>query len=52
MIHRDLAARNILINADMICKVADFGLARSVGERNDSEDVYKVGDVWGCVQGG
>ena len=36
-IHRDLAARNILVGDNMICKVADFGLARVI-----SEEVYEA----------
>lgn len=33
-VHRDLAARNVLVNSDMICKVADFGLLREF-DNND-----------------
>ena len=36
-IHRDLAARNILVGDHMICKVADFGLARVI-----DEDIYEA----------
>ena len=34
--HRDLAARNILVGEYLICKVADFGLARII-----DEDIYE-----------
>ena len=31
-IHRDLTARNILVGEHLICKIADFGLARVIDE--------------------
>ena len=36
-IHRDLATRNILVSEHLVCKVADFGLARVI-----DEDIYEA----------
>ena len=36
-VHGDLAARNILVGENLICKVADFGLANMI-----NEDIYEA----------
>ena len=35
MVHRDLATRNVLVGERYTMKIADFGLARDVGETDE-----------------
>eukprot|EP00049_Salpingoeca_infusionum_P004196 m.75639 g.75639 ORF g.75639 m.75639 type:complete len:1785 (-) comp12454_c3_seq2:1079-6433(-) len=37
-VHRDLAARNIMINANLVLKIGDFGMARNLQQ----SDYYRV----------
>lgn len=42
---QDLAARNVLVDAEMICKIADFGLSRGVDDSAEQEYTTNGGKV-------
>lgn len=43
-VHRDLRAANILVGENLVCKVADFGLARLI--EDNEYTARQGGQVW------
>lgn len=47
-VHRDLRAANILVGENLVCKVADFGLARLI--EDNEYTARQGGSSRGCIR--
>lgn len=45
VVHRDIKPRNILVTADKIVKLTDFGIAKSISEKNITKTGAAVGSL-------
>ncbi|XP_076067095.1 tyrosine-protein kinase Fyn-like [Oratosquilla oratoria] len=46
LVHRDLAARNVLVSDGLLCKIADFGMARNIEGEYTVQTISKFPVKW------